>query len=87
MLRLMSLGDKKVTVLAQFVRRARHDQRSAWSPDSKRLAFVVSMEALSWPLSFEPFGKGFLLLRFALQGELSAAHSRGPRRRLGRDGQ
>jgi len=40
MLRLMSLGDKKVTVLANLFGGQGTINVPSWSPDSKRLAFV-----------------------------------------------
>ena len=40
MLRLMSLGDKKITVLAKLFGGQGTINVPSWSPDSKRLAFV-----------------------------------------------
>jgi Tol biopolymer transport system component len=43
MLRLMSLSDKKITVLAELFGGQGTINVPSWSPDSKRLAFVSYM--------------------------------------------
>jgi Tol biopolymer transport system component len=43
MLRLMSLADKKITVLAKLFGGQGTINVPSWSPDSKRLAFVSYM--------------------------------------------